>query len=88
MKNNQGNVRQTKMVASWETLGSSVPDQGQGGNVIVDGTLAHELLHAIDHGGAQFSGSLFTGLLQTCLYPLESKFLAPALALQQTFGDQ
>jgi hypothetical protein len=49
--------------ALWGKLGTTVPDQGQGGNVIVDGGLAHELLHAINHGGAQFLGCLFAGLL-------------------------
>ena len=66
----------------------SVPNQGQGGNVIVDGGLAHELLHAIDHGGAQFLGSFVGGLLQAGLYAFQSEFLAPALAFQQTFGNQ
>ena len=89
MRDNQRNVEHSPLVLhSGERLGATVPDESQRGNVIVDGGLAHELLHAIDHGGAQFFGRLFAGLLQACFYPIEPKFLAPALAFEQPFGNQ
>ena len=79
--------RSTKAYRASGTSGSCpVPDQGQSGDIIVDGGLAHELLHAIDHGGAQFLGSFVVGLLQPRFYAFQSEFLAPALTFEQTFA--
>jgi hypothetical protein len=58
------------------------PNQGQGGYVIMDGWLAHELLHPVDSGNAQRLRSPSGRLLQSAFYPVESKLLAPAPAFQ------
>ena len=63
-------------------------DQRQGGHVIVNGRLAHELLYAIDYGGAQFLRILVGRLLHTRFDALQSEFLAAALAFEQTSGNQ
>ena len=69
-------------------FGSACPDQRQGRHVIVDGRLAHELLNAIDHGGAQFLGVLVGRLLHAGFDAFQSEFLAAALAFEQTPGNQ
>ena len=54
----------------------------------MDGGLAHELLHAVDHSGAQLLGSSVIGLLQPRLNAFQSEFLASTFAFEQTFRNQ
>src|SRR5207302_2897953 len=57
-------------------------NQGEGRHVIMNGRLAHELLHAINGGRAYFLRSSDGRLLQTALYTFKSELLTSAPALQ------